>query len=516
MIELREYQKLAVDKIRAKMTEGHRRIIYHAPCGSGKTATSSDIIAKAYANGKKVLFLAGRRELIFQAKKTLEQFGINCGVIMAGEEPNLDAQVQIASMQTYVRRMNLEELQFNHWWHDADIIFCDEAHGSISPSFQKILQAYGDKMYVIGLSATPCRGDGRGLGEYFDEIVSTVDVGELIEQNYLVPVRYFAPSCPDLTGIKTVAGDYDKKELGERVNTIKLVGDIYDNWSIICPDRPTIIFATNVKHSISIKDAFSLRGIGIEHIDAKTPKEERGDALERLRSGKLQVITNVGILTEGFDFPEASCVILARPTKSLGLFLQMAGRGLRIAQGKNDLVLLDHAGCIENHGRLEWSREWSLDGKKKAWSERKKKDPKEPTMLKCSVCHAVFQGEKLCPDCGTLLQTFGKKIETEDGELKELGKKEGFSPLEKRRWYGMLKHYAITKGYKEGWISHKYKEKTGVWPRGMDDVIPILPDHSCTNWITYQNIKHAKSQPKRDYGPRNEIERLARMLPGME
>ena len=491
--KMRDYQSSAICKIRESMSKGIRRIIYHAPTGSGKTATASNIIEKAHDRGKKVLFLANRRELIFQAKETLERFGIECGVIMAGEERNLSAQVQIASMQTYVRRMDLEELELNEWWHQADLIFCDEAHASVSPSWQKILTAYGDKMFVIGLTASPCRGDGRGLGEYFEEIISTTDVGDLIDQNYLVPVRYFAPSTPDLEGISTVAGDYDKKELGKRVNTVKLVGDIYDNWSIICPDRPTIIFATNVKHSISIKEVFKSHGIDIEHIDAKTPKEERSDALSRLRGGKLQVITNVGILTEGFDFPEASCIVLARPTKSLGLYLQMSGRGLRIAPGKNDLCLLDHAGCLENHGKLEWSREWSLDGKEKAWSERKEKEKEPSKLLKCHVCHAVFEGISTCPDCGTPLQKFGKKIETEDAELKEVGKDKA-TVEEKRIFLGMLKAWVPRqKNPNPKRIKGSFRGRFGIWPHhSYQDVAPIEPDEAFLNRMRHDAIKYAK------------------------
>lgn len=491
MFTLRDYQLDAEDSVRDAMASGKRKILLHAPTGSGKTAIASDIIRKVHDNGKKVLFLANRRELISQAKSTLESFGLDCGVIMAGVQSKLDAHVQIASVQTYVRRMDLMELQFNKWWHDADLVIVDEAHGSISPSFQKILNSYGDRAFVLGLTATPCRTDGRGLGEFYDKIVSTIDVSALIEQNYLVPVRYFTPSTPDLEGIKTVAGDFDKKELGKRVNTTKLVGDIYNNWSRICPDRPTIIFATNVKHSINITEAFSRYDVKIAHIDAKTTPEDREHTLRALKSGKLQVITNVGILCEGFDFPKASCVILARPTKSLGLYIQMAGRGLRTAKMKQDCILIDHGGCVEMHGLLEWSREWSLDGKKKAWKTAKR-EQKEKGMLKCTACHCVFTGIDICPDCGSEVKTFGQKVETKDADLEELNKKKT-TVADKRIYLGMLKYWVKQKGYSPRMVTAKYKNKFGCWAHhSITDVAPITPDQKFINQMRHEQIKYAK------------------------
>lgn len=492
-IVLRDYQEKAVNDIRQCMMHGKKRIILNSATGSGKTATSVDIISKTAQNGFKVLFLANRRELVFQAKATLENFGLDCGMIMSGEESDLDKPVQIASMQTFIRRMDLEDLAENRWFHDAKLCVVDECHSSVSPSYLKILNAYGDDVYTIGLTATPGRGDQKPLGEYYEEIVSTISVAELTEQGYLVPARYFVPSTPDLENLKMTAGDYNKKELGERVNQAKLVGDIYENWSVICPDRPTIIFATNVAHSISIRDAYRKHGVEIEHIDARTPKEERGDAIERLRSGKLRVITNVGILTEGFDFPEAGCIVLARPTKSLGLYIQMGGRGLRIAPLKQNCIILDHGGCVSEHGYLDDEIEWTLEGKEKAWSKPKRKE-KEKKTVKCTACNLVFEGSDRCPDCGSIVKSFGKAIETLDAELIEAKGKKKLSRADKRIFWGMTQHYRAMKCYKQGWAAWHYKGFTGVWPRGMDDVAPIKPDEKFLNWLRHVNIKKAKSR----------------------
>lgn len=489
-MQLRKYQIDSIQKVREEIISGKKKVILHAPTGSGKTICAADIIQSALGKKKKVLFLANRRELIFQAKERLQEGGIESSIIMAGEETDFTNDLQIASMQTYVRRINLDNPD-KPWTHDADLIIADECHGSISPSWQKILKKYPEKV-VIGLTATPCRGDGRGLGEYYDSIVSSVDIGELIKQEYLVPVKYFCPSKPDLDKIKITAGDYNKKELGKRVDTKKLVGDIFENWAKFGGARKTIIFAVNVKHSLHIKAKFEKHGINIAHVDAKTPADERKEILDRLKTGDIQVITNVGILCEGFDFPEASCIILARPTKSMGLYLQMAGRGLRPFKGKADMILLDHGGCVEEHGLVEWEREWSLDGKKKAWNKKSQKKEKQP--VQCSFCHQVFAGANICPDCGSEIKTFGKDVTTLDAELKEL-KKTKATIGDKRIYLGMLKKYVSDKGFNPKMVNAKYKNVFGCWPHhSISDVAPIPPDEVFLNKMLADKIRYFKSK----------------------
>ena len=489
-MHLRDYQLTAIEKLRTTIAQGRRKVILHSPCGSGKTVIAASIIALARSKGNAVLFLANRRELIFQAKAILEQCGLTCGVIMAGEEPDLSNSLQIASMQTYVRRMALDEEGQNPWFHQAQLIIADECHSTLAPTWQKILQAYDT--VTIGLTATPCRGDGRGLGEYYQDIVSTVDVGGLIEQGYLVPVRYFVPTVPDLARIKTVAGDYDKKELGHRMDQAKLVGDIVGNWLKICPDRQTIIFAVNVKHSVHIVESFLAVGIKAEHVDARTPAEERKEILDRLKNGDTQVVSNVGILTEGFDFPAAGCIVLARPTKSLGLYLQMAGRGLRPYPGKANVCLIDHGGCVAEHGLVEWPREWTLDGKKRAWSEPKK-EVREKKLMQCRACNLVYVGGGNCPDCGTEPKHFGRKIKVVDANLMELKPGKG-SVVDKRIFLGMLKAWVPRqKNPNPKRINGMFRGRYGVWPHSSyRDVAPIEPDLKFLAYVRYQQICWAR------------------------
>ena len=270
------------------------------------------------------------------------------------------------------------------------------------------------------------------------------------------------------------------------------MGNIYKNWSEICPNRKTIIFATNIAHSIAIANEFASFGVNVKHLDHKTPKEERDSALHSYQYGDLQVLVNHGILCEGTDLPVASCIVLARPSKSLGRFIQMGGRGSRTnPPDKHDCIILDHAGCINEHGFLELDREWSLDGKRQAWRDVIPRE-KEERMVICSACGAVMTGMERCPVCGSPMVRYGKDVKTVDGDLVEIGKKEKYTEVDKRIFYGMCESIRIKKGYAEGWTAHQYQEKFKVWPRGMKDVSPIEPDESFKGWMTHQNIKRAK------------------------
>jgi DNA repair protein RadD len=225
--------------------------------------------------------------------------------------------------------------------------------------YQKILALYPHAI-VIGLTATPCRGDGSGLGNVFEVMVEGPSVPELIELKCLVQTKIYAPSTPDLEGVKVKLGDYVENELAGRMNTDKLVGDVVEQWFKHGERRPTVVFATGVQHSVHIRDEFRRAGVLAEHIDGTTPIEERDRILALLASGKVELVTNAMVLTEGWDCPSVSCLVLARPTKSLGLYRQMVGRVLRPAPGKSDALILDHAGAVFEHRLPEDPVEWSL------------------------------------------------------------------------------------------------------------------------------------------------------------
>jgi superfamily II DNA or RNA helicase len=214
---------------------------------------------------------------------------------------------------------------------------------------------------VLGLTATPCRGDGRGLGSIFQTMIQCPQVGELVELGWLVKTRVYAPVDPDLAGIHTRHGDYAENELADRMDRPKLVGDIVTNWLKFGEHRKTVCFATSVRHSIHIRDEFISSGIRAEHIDGTTPMDERDATLARLNSGELEVVSNCMVLTEGWDMPSLSCLILARPTKRMGLYRQMVGRGLRPEPGKTDCIVIDHSGATYRLGFAEDHVAWTLD-----------------------------------------------------------------------------------------------------------------------------------------------------------
>ena len=499
-LHLRDYQVAAISKIRETMQSGKKSVVLQASCGAGKTCVSSEIAKLAVDKGKKVLFLVNRRDLVKQTVEKYQEYGLsdNVGVIMAGFESDLDKPIQVASLQTYGRRLDFDDIKYNAWFHNADLVIYDECHSCNAKTYRKIIDLYKEKSFIIGLSATPMRGDGTGLGEVFDEIVTCIPTQELIDKNFLVPMVYYAPSAPDLSKIKTVLGDYDKKELGIRVDKPKLIGDIYENWMRLASDRQTMVFATNVKHSKHIRDHFRERGVSIEHIDAHTNDDDRVDIYRRFENGDIQVLTNVGICCEGSDLPFVDALVIAKPTKVLGRWLQMAGRGGRPSDGKENCILLDHSGCVDRHGFVEDEIYWTLSGKEKA-AKKKPKKIKEPRPLTCDECKFVFTGKK-CPQCGTEIKDYGKKIAALDAELVAVGKtkKPKATMEDKRRFYGQLMYEQRLRGYKPGWTYWKYKEKFGVAPHGLENIGPVEPDDKFLNYLKYQRIKWAKSKKKKE------------------
>lgn len=504
-MELREYQKDAIARLRQAVGSGKKRVILQASCGAGKTIISAEIAKCAVEKGKQVLFLVNRRDLVKQTvdKYTAYGLGDQTGIILAGEEPSLSRPIQCASFQTYGRRIKLDEFTCNPWFHKADLIIWDEAQSANAPTYRKIIECYGNKP-IIGLSATPMGANSTGLGDVFEEIVTCVPTSILVGLGHLVPAIHYSPSKPDLARIGVMAGDYNKKQLGERVDKPKLVGDILENWQRLASDRQTIIFATNVKHSKHIRDRFRAYGVTIEHIDAHTDDEERQRIYSGFESGDIQIITNVGVCCEGSDLPVASCICVAKPTLQIGRWIQMAGRGARPYPGKKDYLLLDFSGCVERHGFVDDEIEWSLDvDKPAATKKRQKKEKKEPHIMICEMCSFAFTGRR-CPQCGKEVADYGKKVAALEADLVccDKPKAEKFTQADKRLFWRMLEHWRATHTKKDGsaispgWSSHKFKENFGCWPKGLKGLPPVEPDVNFINRMKYLNIKNAKRREK--------------------
>ncbi len=496
MIVLRGYQVGLINSVREKIRYGFKKVLLTLPTGGGKTYIMADIAKRCIDNGHKVLALMHRRQLVQQMQDRFSDYEIDSGIIMSGEDTELRKNMQIATIQTYHRRLQLDDVKENRFFIDASVVLVDEAHRSLSKTYLETLFHYEDKI-IIGVTATPCLASGLGMGNYYDALVDEVGVQGLIASGDLVPVRYYAPSQPDLNKIRTVAGDYEKKELGKRVNNKKLIGDVFDNWARLAGDLQTIGFAVNVKHSRALCEEFTRNGVVAEHLDAHSSEDRREDVLNRLIAGDVQVVWNVGLYTEGFDYPGAGCIVLARPTKSMGLYRQMAGRGLRPYEGKKECVIIDHGGCIDRLGFIEDDVSWSLDGKELGY-KKKLRRTKEKTLMTCDYCAFVFTG-KTCPQCGAEIKDYNKKINALEAKLVEIGKRnKKYTMADKRRWYGMFEYYRRSKGFQQGWTAHKYREKFEVWPRGVDDVGPIPPDQGFKNYMKHLSIKWAKSKENRE------------------
>ncbi|MFZ2141913.1 MAG: DEAD/DEAH box helicase, partial [Xanthobacteraceae bacterium] len=290
--ELRQYQRAVIAEFHRRIEQGCRRIILVAPTGSGKTIIGAEIIREKARARKPVLVLAHRREIISQTSEKLRDLGIVHGIIQAGVPARPLEDVQVASIQTLHRRaIHAETMELPR----ADLLVIDEAHHCPADTYSKIIASYPEAV-LLGLTATPCRGDGRGLGGIFETIIECPQVAPLIEQGFLVKTRVYAPVNPDLTGVRSQAGDYVETQLADRMDRPKLIGDIVTHWHKFGERRKTVAFTVNVSHSIHLRDEFIKSGVRAEHVDGSTPKPERDASLARLASGEIELISNCMVL----------------------------------------------------------------------------------------------------------------------------------------------------------------------------------------------------------------------------
>jgi DNA repair protein RadD len=362
----------------------------------------------------------------------------------------------------------------------------------------RIINVYPDAI-VLGLTATPCRGDSRGLGGIFQTIIECPQVAQLIKGGYLVKTRVYAPVNPDLKGIRIQAGDYVEAQLADRMDQPKLIGDIATHWHKYGERRKTVCFAVNVSHAVHLRDEFVRSGVRAEHIDGGTPKAERDASLARLASGEVELVTNCMVLTEGWDMPEVGCCILARPTRKMGLYRQMIGRVLRPADGKTDAIILDHSGAVFRHGFAEDPVEWTLDPDHHAESAvhaARCEFKSTSRILECSQCSAIRIAGEPCPHCGFLPQRPPRAIPVAEGNLGLVEGGRATPPNDDRaQWLGMLTAIADERGYKPGWVAYKFKEKFGTWPPRAA-VSPITPTAECRAWVRSRMIAYAKAQQR--------------------
>lgn len=497
---LRPYQTQAITDLRRSIARGNKRVVLQLATGAGKTLIASEIIRSAVEKKKKVLFLAPRRELIYQAEGAFRRHGVRTGIIMAGERAMPLIDVQIASFDTlHARAIRTERMALP----DADVLLVDEGHLSISDSRKEIIQAYPDAV-VVALTATPARGDGRGLGEIYQDIVFGPTIRDLTDQEHLVPLRYFAPTMPDLSKLRLNSdGDYAEKGLAKRMNTPKLIGDIVDNWLRIAPDRRTVVFCVDCAHSRGVRNMFLAAGIAAEHVDGETPLDERADIFDRVKSGETRVLCNVFVASYGLDIPALDCAVLARPTKNITLYLQTIGRIMRPFTEKLDGIVIDHAGAVKENGFADDFVPWSLDGETTV-KDRKKAAQIEagaPKEIKCEACHRVFKGARICPFCGHQCIGPTKAIPVHEAKLEEVKRaaerhNRDMTMEQKCQFIGELRGYARIHNHQDGWIAHKYRAYTSAWPNDarLKEAPMRTPSRETESWLKSQNIRWAKSK----------------------
>ena len=497
-----DWQYDIIEQVRQAIRSGCRKILVVVPTGGGKTVIAAQIVKLAADKFRRTQFLAHRRELIYQCANKLENFGVDHGMIMAGEYPYGAADCQVSSIDTLrARCITTEKLPLPN----SDIVIVDEAHRSLAPTYITLINHYGDRV-VIGLTATPIRGDGKGLGHVYDYMVCGPSIGWMISHGFLVMPRTYAPTIPDLTGVPINGGDYEKKALERAMNKRSLVGDIVEHWFRLAHDRPTIVFASGVKHSINLRDEFRKAGTVAAHVDGDTPLDERKQIIADLQVGKVQVVCNYAVLTEGFDEPSLSACVLARSTKNLGLYLQMAGRTLRPATDKEDSLIIDHSGNVYEHGFVQDEHNWVLEEGRALTStaadRQREFDEKNP--ITCVKCATVYTGQLICPHCGHIPEKRGKYVESRSGDLMEVraekrrtAKNRVFTPQEKHSWFRQLQGYALEKNKSDGWVAHTYKSKFKEWPPNKwKGFKPEECEGEVAGFIRHRNIAYAKQKEK--------------------
>ena len=482
--------------------------LLQAPTGSGKTATGSFIVAKLLEHlGIRTMVLAHRREIVDQTARRIRDDGLSCGVIMAGElySPTRDIQVgSVDTLDSWVRNGKIEV-------PDIGCLWIDEAHRGMGARYQRIIEAYMERgAMVLGTTATPIRTDGVGLGRTFKSMVCTPGIQWHINNGFLVPIQYRVGIVPSTKGIKLTAGDYNAAQLQAVMNQKLLIGNIVENWKIHADGRLTMVFASGVEHSIGIVQEFMDAGIPAAHIDGTTPTEIREKISMDLLSGKIKVVSNAQVYVEGTDIPWVSCIVLAQPTKSVGKYLQMGGRGLRpyAIGGKKDLMVLDHAGAVNAHGRIEKDREWHLTTGKEMLEKLASEKAKSKVEFTCRICGTLHSGA-ICPTCNAKVSFTGvlkdylpaTLVDLSQAEFDKLSeakpkppKKTEYTIEDKREWFAQIRGYAMVRGKTEGWCSHTYKDKFGVWPNSIKDVAPKTPGDEVNGFIRHKNIAFAKSR----------------------
>ena len=354
-MKLRPYQAKDYNSIRDAFSN-YKSVCFQSPTGSGKTVIFSTIAYNAWLKGNTSLTLVHRRELLMQTVKKYESFGVKVGVIAAGWPSHPNRKIQVASIQTLARRLDIAP--------KTRLVIIDECHHASAGSWSTIIQHYKSiGSYLFGCTATPERLDGKGLNTHFDKLICGPSIKDLIEQGYLADARIFTVPAPDLSKVKRIGGDYAKQQLAGAMSTGVLVGNAIEHYQEHADGLPAIAFCCTIQHAELVADQFRAAGYRAASVDGSMTTTERDGIIDGLHSGKLQIVTSCDLISEGLDIPDVAAAILLRPTQSLTLYLQQVGRTLRPKKDGSPAIILDHAGNVLRHGSPKTDRLWSLQGR---------------------------------------------------------------------------------------------------------------------------------------------------------
>lgn len=458
-----------------------RNVLLVLPTGGGKTCIATELVRASTCKNKRIMFICHRQELLSQTYKTFLKNDITPAIIKSGIKPDYDNKVQIALINTLAKRLDKVI--------PPDVIFWDECQHIASSTWSRVAKLYKNA-YHIGLSATPCRLDGKSLGTFFEGMVNTITTKGLIELGFLSKFLYYAPSRIDTKGIKIKSnGDYDAKMLENASFSSVIIGDNIEQYKKIADGKRNIVFAINRNHGKLITKRYNEAGIPAEFVDGETQSNLRKKAIENFETGKTKVLVNVDLFGEGFDLPAIEVVSLLRPTASTSLFLQQVGRALRPSAGKEYAIILDHVCNYETHGFPDDMRDWSLtDGLKK---KKRKQEQSTVSIRRCPNCFFAHKPALKCPNCGYIYSADGKIIKEVAGELYLVG-----TPEYKRAQIIHVENFADLvqieneRGYSKHWAEKQWKVKTGedLWGSldGLEKIESTRGYKRGWAWLTFK------------------------------
>lgn len=510
----RQYQD---DDVNYAMNHGiDDKIIHCSPTGSGKTIIQALVADREMARGDSTAILTPRNEIFTQTANWCGDISgyQNVSILRAkrpGERWNPVAPIHVVSWPTLIARAR----RSNFWFPDVRRVLVDECHLSMAPKILELLEHYAPKARIDGYTATPARQTGKGLGRFFTEIKHVTSVRRLIADGWLAPCEYWGGATPDLTGIKVVRGDYQNKPLSAAA--VELVGDVVDNWLRLASQRHTIVFAVDIAHCEALHDRFRELGVRSASLHVKKTPEQRAEIVEQFKSGQIQVLCNVSIASYGFDAPSVDCIVIARPTKSIVLHLQMIGRGMRPAVDlAGDVIkdpkdpnfktcmVLDHAGNVTALGMADDLFRWRLDEGKKAcenWTKNPESGEHEKREMTCENCQHIFSGQRICPKCGTEVPLSKRDVSVQEADLVRIGKNMvkalPVGWVNHEQFYAMLRWHSNSESESKNWARNQFKKKALCWPLpDWENTPTMVPDKRVRNYIQSRKYAYGAMQRK--------------------